>query len=110
MKNYIAPGTVLDLTAPAGGVISGGLYRIGVFVGVAGASAAAGDKFPLGVRGVFSAPTDTGAAWAEGDALYFDPNAGVLTKTATATKIGGAVTAKLAGDVRSIVYLAGGIG
>lgn len=108
MKNFIAPGNQIDLTAPAGGVVSGAPYRIGTFVGFAGITAAAGDKFPLAVQGEFTAPTDTGTAWAEGEVLYFDAGASVFTKTAVAGgKVGASCTPKLPADTTAIIRIQG---
>ena len=43
MNNYIQPGNVVDLTAPAGGVVGGMGYIIGGIFGVAVRDAAEGE-------------------------------------------------------------------
>ncbi len=58
--NYVQDGDVLQLTAPAGGVVSGGIYAIGALVVVAIADAEAGEKFAANTNGVWSAPATAG--------------------------------------------------
>lgn len=59
-KNYIQDGNVLTLTAPAGGVKSGGVYAIGALVVVAVADAAAGADFAGHTGGVWRLPAANG--------------------------------------------------
>jgi len=59
-KNYIQDGNVLTLTAPAGGVKSGGVYAIGALVVVAVADAAAGEEFGAHTGGVWRLPAANG--------------------------------------------------
>lgn len=61
-KNYIQDGKVLTLTAPAGGVTSGGIYAIGTLVVVAVADAAAGADFAGCPSGVWRLPAANGLA------------------------------------------------
>jgi len=61
-KNYIQDGNVLTLTAPAGGVKSGGVYAIGALVVVAVADAAAGEEFGAHAGGVWRLPAANGLA------------------------------------------------
>ncbi|NEW96639.1 DUF2190 family protein [Rhodopseudomonas sp. BR0G17] len=101
MQNYNSKGGTLQLTAPAGGVVGGSPVQIGAGIfGVPVANAAAGDSFSLVTKGVFSdVPKATGAAWAEGDYLYWDNTAKNLTKTATNNlRVGVAVSAAASGD------------
>ena len=108
MKNYIQTGKSLDLTAPAGGVLSGQAIKVGAIVGFVSADTVAGDKFVLNTKGVFLCNTDTGTAWAEGDLVYWDDTNKVFTKTsASNTKVGAVVIAKLAADTTSTIYLPG---
>ncbi len=59
-KNYIQDGNVLTLTAPAGGVASGGLYAIGALVVVALHDAAEGEPFAGKPNGVWNVPATAG--------------------------------------------------
>lgn len=59
-KNYIQDGNVLTLTAPAGGVTSGGLYAIGALVVVSLHDAAEGEPFAGKPNGVWSVPATAG--------------------------------------------------
>jgi predicted RecA/RadA family phage recombinase len=87
MKNFVQHGKVLDLAAPAGGVVAGVPYQIGSFFGVAGVNADAGVVAPFAIEGVFNnLPKTTGAAWTDGIPLYFDPATGKLTTVAGALK------------------------
>jgi predicted RecA/RadA family phage recombinase len=81
VKNKIQHGKVLTFTAPAGGVISGNAYRIGVIFGIASISADAGQPFEMDRGGVYMLPKKAGEAWTEGEALYWDAATGVLTAT-----------------------------
>ncbi|WP_367714511.1 DUF2190 family protein [Nitratireductor sp. GISD-1A_MAKvit] len=71
MRNYIQPGDTLDLTAPAGGVQSGQILKIGDLVGVASTDAAEGHKVAVAVEGVFSLPKETGTGLSEGAKAYW---------------------------------------
>lgn len=79
MKNFFKHGKVLTLTAPTGGVVSGGIYKIGDMIVLATASAAQATPFEAVTEGVFEVLKDETAAWAEGQALYFDESSGKVT-------------------------------
>lgn len=105
-KNIVAIGNILDLTAPSGGVISGSFYKIGSLFGVAKSDAVEGVEFPLQRIGVWSVPKATGAAWAEGDALYWDDAAKKFTKTSGGnTLVGAAVKAAASGDAEGVAII-----
>lgn len=89
MKNYIQEGNVIQLTAPAGGVVSGVAYQIGQLLVVATASAPAGQKFSGETVGVFSLPKAAGSAWAEGDLLYWHSASSDLSTVATGGLLAG---------------------
>lgn len=61
-KNYHQDGNVLDLTAPAGGVVSGNPYTIGTINCVALVDAEAGETFSAAVTGVWHLPAAGGLA------------------------------------------------
>lgn len=73
MKNFVQPGETITLTAPAGGVVSGGGYLIGGLFVVAVADVAVGLPFEGKATGVFDLPKTAAQAWAEGDYVYWDP-------------------------------------
>lgn len=108
MKNYIQPGDSLEFTAPAGGVVAGTPVLIGSLVVVPTTTAAAGAKFNGDTEGVFTLPKTAGAAWAEGQVLYFDSATGAFATATglTARRAGAATAAALAADVTGQVRLA----
>lgn len=61
-KNHHQDGNVLDLIAPAGGVVSGSAYRIGTINCVALVDAEAGKTFAASVVGVWNLPSADGLA------------------------------------------------
>lgn len=83
-KNYHQDGDVLDLIAPAGGVVSGEPVQIGTINAVALVDAAEGETFSARATGVFWLPAAAGltqgaavaltagvlAAVVEGDVTY----------------------------------------
>ncbi|RWX72584.1 DUF2190 family protein [Mesorhizobium sp. M2A.F.Ca.ET.039.01.1.1] len=94
MKNFIQPGEILTMVAPAGGVTSGDLVIIGSIFGVATTSAAAGAEFELKTGGVSEFPKTAAQAWAAGDPIYFDNVNKVMTSVSAGnTKVGVAVEA-----------------
>lgn len=108
MKNFVSQGDTLTLTAPAGGVLSGVAVLIGTNIfGVPVTDADAGDVFALKTSGVYeNQPKAAGAAWAEGDAVYWDNVAKNFTKTSAGnTRVGAAVVAALSGDTVGTVKL-----
>ncbi|MFP3979163.1 DUF2190 family protein [Marinobacter sp. KMM 10035] len=70
--NFVQPGQVLTLTAPAGGVTSGSGHLIGAMFVVALHSAAVGESFEGQLTGVWSLPKTSAQAWTEGVAIYWD--------------------------------------
>jgi predicted RecA/RadA family phage recombinase len=108
MKNYVEPGEVLQLTAPAGGVVSGTAYLIGALVVVATVTAAATAKFSAFVGpGVVELPKATGAL-TEGQKIYWDNTAKNVTGTLTANTLIGVVALPAAsGDATAWVRLDG---
>lgn len=58
--NFVQDGDVVTCIAPAGGVVSGGIYAIGQLVVVALAAAAAGAEFQGRTNGVWSIPATAG--------------------------------------------------
>lgn len=102
MKTYVSEGESLQLTAPSGGVVSDGVYKIGSIICIAQHDAAEGDPFTAAVCGVFDVTAEgagSGQAWAEGDTVYWDNTNTQFTKTTTGnTKAGVAVAVKATAD------------
>jgi len=109
MKNAIQDSEVLTLTAPTGGVVSGTPVKIGQLIVVPQATVAQTLPF-AGVRqGVFSGLAKaTGAAWVEGDMLYWNDTNKNFTKTSTGAILCAAAGAAAAsGDTTGTVVLLG---
>ena len=87
--NFVQTGDVLDLTAPAGGVVSGGTYIIGELTVIAENDAAVGETFAARHTGVFTVPILAGDSPTAGANAYFDSGVGTWTVTAGALKLGG---------------------
>lgn len=106
MKKFVMEGDALDLTAPSGGVTGGTPYKIGSIICIAAATVAVGLTFVGYTEGVYDVPKATGAAWAEGDLLYWDDTAKNFTKTAsTNQKAGYAVAAAVSGATEGRIRL-----
>ena len=106
MKNYVQNGDMVYAIAPAGGVLSGNGYQVGVGIfGDAGAAAAQGETYALWVSGIFIL-AKASQTWAAGDIIYWDNTAKVATNVvATNLRIGIATKAVatagvLTGEVR----------
>lgn len=105
MKNYIQPGDVLTVPAPAA-VLSGAGVLVGSLFGVACHDAASGADVEIQTTGVFKLPKTTGAAWTVGQRLYWDDTAKSLTGTASTHKlVAVAVLAAASGDTVGTVCL-----
>jgi predicted RecA/RadA family phage recombinase len=106
--NFIQPGHVLTLTAPTGGVVSGTPYKIGQLIVIAEGTAAEGLPFEGATTGVWTMPKATGAAWTEGELLYWDDSAKKVTGTGTSNLlIGVAASAAGSSDATGVVRLSG---
>lgn len=82
MKTFIQNGEVLTVPAPAGGCVSGLLYKVGNIIGVAQTTVDAGADVALCVTGVFELLKTSAQAWAVGDPLYMIPATRLLTNAA----------------------------
>ena len=107
MNNFIKPGDTLTLTAPVGGVVSGAPLLVGSMVVVSTNTVAAGLPFEGKVTGVHTLPKAAGAAWTEGQTLYYDSaNSNFVTAaSATARRAGNAAAAAASGDTTGVVRL-----
>jgi predicted RecA/RadA family phage recombinase len=110
MDNFTQPGEVLTFTAPAGDVVSGGVYQIGGLLVVAAADAAEGDEFEGQTRGVFSVTKTGSQAWTEGARVYWDAVAEEFTTTAPGNHLAGVAVEAVGsgpGETTGKVYLDG---
>jgi predicted RecA/RadA family phage recombinase len=90
MKNFVANGESLQLTAGVGGVVGGSIKAQGKIVGIVVASAAEGEKYTLKICGAYdTVPKATGEAWIVGDMLYLKADGSELTKTSTSNTFAG---------------------
>lgn len=102
MKTFIQHGSIIDLTVPAGGVVSGVPIKIGTFLVVPQCTVTAAEvtaagagilKFAGKVDGVFELTKISAQAWAEGDLIYFNTSSGFMTNvSATGVFLVGAAT------------------
>ncbi|XEG73329.1 DUF2190 family protein [Pseudomonas sp. abacavir_1] len=79
MKTFIQNGDIITVPAPAGGTVSGKLYKVGAFIGVAATTEAAGDPVELKLTGVFELAKTSAQAWAVGDLVYMNATSGSLS-------------------------------
>ena len=109
MKAQIQKGDVIDLTAPAGDVVSGNAYLHGGLLAVAQISKVAGAKYSGVVEGVFDLPKEaTTAAFLEGETVYWDnTNFRFDESSAGRFPCGTCVKAAIASDASVHVKLAG---
>jgi predicted RecA/RadA family phage recombinase len=89
MKTYKQPGTVLTLTAPTGGVVSGTAYLIGTLVVIATKTVAETLPFEALVVGVVDVPKAVEEGWTEGLKIYWDDTAKEFTATVGANTLVG---------------------
>lgn len=88
MKNFVAPGKVMEFTAPSGGVVSGTAVLIGTLLVVAVDTIAQTLKFRgLAVGAVDHAKADQ--EWTEGLKIYWDNSAKKMTSTASGNTLVG---------------------
>lgn len=93
MKTFIQHGDCITLPAPAGGTVSGQLYKVGAFIGVAATTEAVGDPVVFKLCGVFSLTKVSAQAWAIGDLIYMNTTSRSLTNvSATGLVLVGAAT------------------
>lgn len=84
MKTFIQNGDMITVSAPAGGTVSGKIYKVGAFIGVAATTEAAGDPVQLKLTGVFELGKTSAQAWAIGDLVYMNTANGTLSNASAA--------------------------
>lgn len=113
MNNTIQPGDTIDLTAPAGGVVSGQGFIIGKFFCVSGngpdalGPIVAGQKFPAVLVNVVSLTKTAAEVWAEGDDIHWRNTAKEASNVSGDMKIGAASAAAAGPDATGNVRLDG---
>lgn len=80
-KNYVQPGSVVTLTAPAGGVKSGDGVLVGSLFGIAATDAIEGAEVEINTTGVYDVAKVDAQAWTVGAPIYFDSVAKLATTT-----------------------------
>lgn len=109
-RTYIAPGDVLTLTAPTGGVVAGTAYLIGGLLVIAQTTAAQTLPFDAYVTGVHSVTKVGSQAWTEGAVVYWDNSAKNFTTVSTANYRAGIAVVAVgsgAGETVGVVRLNG---
>ena len=82
MKNFIQPGRIVTVVAPAT-VKSGDLVVVGKLFGVAVADAADASPVEICTEGVFTLPKVSAQAWTVGAAIHWDNTEKNATTTAS---------------------------
>ncbi|WP_057093055.1 DUF2190 family protein [Comamonas thiooxydans] len=83
MRNYVQPGNVIEVAAAAAAVAPGQVVVIGAILAIANGSAAAGESYNATRGGVFELPKVGGAAFTQGQPLYWDATAGAFAGSGT---------------------------
>lgn len=108
---YVQPGDIIKLTAPSGGVTAGTPVKIGRFFGVPAQSALVGEKFSLGIEGVYTIPKVSTEIWVEGTVAYYNTGSALATSTSTtAMLIGLCVEPAASGSTTAKIKLTPGAG
>lgn len=103
---YLEPGDDLEFTAPTGGVTVNVPVLIGGWFVIPDVTVAAGVRFNGKTVGVHTLTKNTGEAWAEGQAAFWDAtNLRVTTDATAGFPIGSVVVAQLSADTTGIVKL-----
>lgn len=98
MKNFVQPGDIVSVTAPAT-VVAGAGVLVGSLFGVAINDAASGSPVNIAVQGVFTLPKVSAETWTVGQLLYWNGTA--VTNVASTNKIIGASLAAVGSGVTS---------
>ena len=105
MKNYLQSGNSFEFVAGAD-LVSGTFVQAGKLSGVATGDVKSGASGVAERFGVFTLPKTTGAAWSQGDQLYWDATGKKFTKVATGNaQVGVAFADAASGDATGQVLL-----
>lgn len=105
MKNYIAPGDTVAVTAPAT-VLSGAGVLVGSLFGIASGDAASGAEVLINTTGVYDMAKTAAQAWTSGQLIYWSGTA-ATNVVGTNKLIGVALRAELAAATVGRVRLHG---
>ena len=75
MKTFIQPGNVISVTAPTGGVASGGGIIVGSLFGIATRDALEGEYTEIATTGVFDLNKDAATVIEQGERVAWDDTA-----------------------------------
>lgn len=113
MKNFVQPGSVIDVPSAAAPVAAGQVVIIGTLIAIAVTHAAIGEAFSANLDGVFELPKVSGSAWTQGMLLMWDASAKAFAPVA-ATAAGdvtgagvAAFAAAASADTKALVRLSG---
>ena len=84
MKTFIQHGDCITVPAPAGGTVSGELYKIGGIIGVAATTEVAGAPVVLKLVGVFGLTKISAQVWEVGDPVFMNTTSRTLTNVSAA--------------------------
>lgn len=104
-KNKFQDGKVIDVPAPAGGVLSGDLVVIGGLVGVALNDKAEGETANVEIEGVWELPKKTTDNVGVGVELFYDATAKNLTVTATSNTYAGIASAAAGSGADTVLLI-----
>ncbi len=109
MRNFVQPGEVLPLIAPAA-VRSGAVVHVGALIGVATSDAAQGQEVETQLVGVFELPKGK-VAFEQGELAYWDATAKTVTSSAgeNGLPLLGAVVAGVGADAGRVRIRLNGI-
>lgn len=107
MKNFVQPGDIVSVPAPAA-VVAGQGVLVGSLFGVAVNDAASAAPVNIAIAGAYDLAKTTGQAWTVGQLLYWSGTA--VTNVASTNKlIGCALVAAASGDTIGRVLLNKGV-
>lgn len=92
----------MTVPAPAGGTVSGGLYKVGALIGVAATTEPAGEPVVLKTGGVFELAKISAQAWAVGDALFMNTSSRALTNVSAAGLVLVGAATEVAGNPSAV--------
>ncbi|MDH0640623.1 DUF2190 family protein [Pseudomonas sp. GD03860] len=102
MKTFIQHGDCITVPAPAGGTVSGELYKVGAIIGVAATTEAAAAPVVLKLDGVFSLTKISAQAWAVGDLLYMNTTSRALTNVSATGLVLVGMATEVAGNPSAV--------
>ncbi len=104
---FVQEGKTLDYVNEGDAAIAyGDVVLMGALLGVAECDIPVESLGAVSVSGVYELPSDTGTAYAQGDALYWDASNKRVTKTSDSnTACGHAAAAKTSSAARALVRI-----